>query len=818
MSTDISIWGQTPDWYCPSNYMTGTNEDNKLLCGNFGTAPTGYEKGSLGNGLYHDTLPHTAFAIQKNLDDSISYCGLGNESVWSRIKYSLANKNTFGTFDREDNRNVTNFAIPYKLSTKNALYQTNQTGSGGTVQGNRCRWSPQGFDNFDFTSATQPTAANANYNRTVTPYVSIPVRNFILFPVVTVASGMNENEGSTGYSGVSTLALSKYTDLQNSVNYTNHPYIIGVAAQPYCFVNNVEDIDEITGVGVGANANVNRTTPTNLMPYGLTVLSPLSYADGVPIDITNPTESLNEVYNYGCFKGSSTLTGIPLFGVYSNRDAISPNLGFIAMESSATLKMLWFLPNEHAVYREKNNGTSGRYGYYYLEYYDNGPDDNFVDWVRAQIACFGLFFTEDLATAQRGALNSPLMMLGTLENGIGHGKWTAGTDNENQPQWDWDTTNKSTYRPSGGGDDEGDDNNEYGRTWGFNPVSLADSTIRRYVMSDAELANLGTYLWDIIDTSDPDALIQNQTLTNFLTNNPLDCVVSLKRFPFRDMSQSSLVNLVLGKVTVPNVAGKPFTTDSAIRSCGTKHIYHRFHDWRDFICQYFLYLPFCGTIQLDAETVVGRDVGVYYAIDYTTGTCTAYVTTWDDNKAECYIDSASGNCAIDIPLSGVETATLTGEIYNANENLKALKFNAIVGGTKSAMNFVSKVGSGDKMQSMLSGLDLGADIVNAIHTANQAEWNINNTQIPLKMIGASSGCNSFQGELTPCLLIYYPETIEDFDAANYAHSVGLQCCESGKIGDYSGYTEITNVDLSGFTATATEKNMIQNALSGGVYL
>ena len=807
MATNTDIWGAKADWACPSTAFSGSNVDMKPLIGHFGTPPSsGYTQGDLYVGLSNGVFPSSNGFTNEPIDTSISYCGLGSNSVWSHIEYYMVGEHsTVSNLVNTDERSITNFAFCYRQSSSySGLYQTNDTTSNSKL-GNRCRWSPYGVNLLTL----NPSAADTNRNRQVCPYVQLPVRNFVLVPYVRAASSLNENSGSTSGMDLTNFVWWDYIDTTKPKNKTTHPYILSITFQPYTVTTHADDIDADTG-----KPNTGDSRVVLSIYSGISILSPVSYAKGAETDIANPTGTpLGDVYSYYFSRtrsGGSALSGITIFGTSS----VGLNdFDYISQTSNPTpsLQLRWLLRHPNAVLR--NMANTANYGWYYLEYYDG-----LEEWIMHQIACFGLFFTLDKATAETGALNDEKMYLGVLENGVGNGQYVHGEQNENQEQWNWDTTNDSTYRPHEGGGEEGDDDNTYGRTWGFNPVSLADSTIRRYIMSDAELANLGEYLWDIIDTSDPTALIQNQTLTNFLTNNPLDCVVSLKRFPFDNMSQGSLTNLVLGKVTVPNVAGKPFTADSVTRSCGTKHIFHRFHDWRDYICQYFLYLPFCGTLQLDAETVVGRDIAVYYAIDYTTGTCTAYVTTWDDDGAECYIDSASGNCSIDVPLSGVETATLTGEIYNANENLKALKFNAIVGGTKSAMNFVSKVGSGDKMQSMLSGLDLGTDIVNAIHSANQAEWNINNTQIPLKMIGASSGCNSFQAELTPCLLIYYPETIDDFNEANYAHSVGLQCCESGLIGDYSGYAEITNADLSGFTATATEKNMIQNALSGGIYL
>jgi hypothetical protein len=780
MSVNTAIYGTPEEWGVANLGVTQNHADRK---DSFLTAYFGGGGNTLENGYGYGVSLNTP------IDKSLSYCGLGNFSTWSKIEYHKRNRD-FELIGK-DNRSVTNFSFnqAVKISTMTGIWYAENTSWSSTRYGSRCRFAPNAIN----------SSAQENYNNGFIPIVQIPMKNCVLVPIFRAAKQINTDGTTTGMD-VATINCWDYYGTTATRNHNTHPYILGIGFQFY--TKTTDSATQRSAVSSSTSA----------------ILDELALYKNVPVDLQRPDQNiLSGGYSYCWNVPQSTFAYKQIFGYVSNgtttvSNAIDYNVNNLSTSTrQQLLRAIAIFPHENAVFSDEwavNTTTYARY--YYLQYYDG-----LREWVRKQIACFGLFFTDvSAAVAQSGAFDSDDMYLGILdENNIGQGFYTHGQDNRNQKQWDWETTNDSDYNPSTEIDD-----NIYGRSWGFNPVSLADSTVRRYVMSPAELKNLGQFLWDIIDTTDADALIQNQTLTNFLTNNPLDCVISLKYFPFNDMSQASLTNLVLGKVQIPNVAGKPFSADSVTRSCGTKHIPHRFKDWRDYVCEYMLYLPFCGTIKLDAETVVGRDIGVYYAIDYTTGTCTAYVTTWDDDGAECYIDSASGNCSIDIPLSGVETATLTGELYNANENLKALKFNGIVGAAKGVLNIAGAAGSGSKLAAAGAGLQAGAGIVNAIHDKTVAEWNISQTQIPLKMIGASSGCNSFQGELTPCVLIFYPETDAEFNKTDYLHTVGAACCESGTIGDYTGYAEIVNADLSGLAATADEINMIRNQLAKGVYL
>ena len=85
------------------------------------------------------------------------------------------------------------------------------------------------------------------------------------------------------------------------------------------------------------------------------------------------------------------------------------------------------------------------------------------------------------------------------------------------------------------------------------------------------------------------------------------------------------------------------------------------------------------------------------------------------------------------------------------------------------------------------------------------------------MIGTSSAMTGAMCELRPTIIFERP-VIPPIDDDAYAHVCGYACCEPTTIGNLSGYAEFASVDLSGFNATAEEKNMIANALRGGVYL
>lgn len=780
MSVNTNIYGTSETWPIVGTHFQQGDDNNYYLA-------------DFGNGTYDKSAFKTAvdngkLALNSGIDKTLSWCGVGNFSTLSNVEYYNRKQGDDFKMFNKDSRTITNFALlqratrwPLASPSVNTWYYADTS---NTTYGSRARWSPRALDG--------DTSTNSNFNMGLKPFSQIPIKNCVCVPVVHVKSTLTDVSSTT----VRSAYIWDYLDVNNDVNYNTHPYIINAGFQMW---------GTISGTGSRSNRVINSF---------IAVTDNVSAGNGQPYDVSVQGDLQGDSLHLYAFGKIYSITQTDPYEWFTLFGAISSNTDFILIPTTNNITRqagaTMVLPHENAVMTEPVNNNR----IYYVQYYDG-----FAEWLKRQIACFGLFFTDDKTTAEYGALDSELMCLGTLVNGVGNGAYTHGTDNRNQPQWNWNNTNDSTYDPSNPPEI---DPNIYGVDSSFNPVSLADGALKRYVLDDDSMELLNRYLWDVIDTTDPDALIENQTLTNFLTNNPLDCIVGIKRFPFANMSQGSTTNIRLGKVTVPNTAAKPFTSDTTTLSCGSKFIPHYFEDWRSYACQFTLVLPFCGSISLPPEIVVGHWVTIKYSIDYTTGTCTAWVLCELDDGSEVVIDSASGNCSIDIPISGVQTATLNSQVYNANENLKAQKFNDMIGGAKSAMGFVGSIASGDKLAAMNSGLALGSDVVNAIHDANVAEWNINNTIIPTKMIGASSGCNSFQHELVPRLIVYKPVTdsAPNYNVNNntYAHSVGYQCCESAKLSNYTGYAECTNVDLSGFIATTIEKNMIVSALSGGVYL
>ena len=770
MAIDTSIYGEPSSWVAVGN-TAGHPDTNARV----------YMRQN--PNISYDTTP-----IGEPIDKSVSVSGLGTESVFSRLQFFDINDaiETTGELPFVVNptftevRSVTNWCFVSNnpvLQSTDWNQQNNAITDGDTTALNADpriqRYAPEPVTAYENTANIRPFTQFSHKNLVICIYVTCTA-DFQTFHV---------------------YDLKTYKDTYS----TTYPYITEVTGHLYSLDSGTE--------------------PTNTHPRRVLWINALNYCqvsilDRLQFPVVKPyMYGLSWTVNSGYFKimGGFLLSATRAnYNVNTSGHRVNEPKKYIGLCGTPKWKF----------YKHGSNGSDAPseqlklWGRIYREY-----DDTFYDECMTQTACFGMLFTDSENAALYSETTSDDMFCGVLdENLIGHGVYTHGRDNADNVQLNWTNSNDSTYDPSY---EPPYDPNIYGIPSSFNAVSLADGALKRYALNESDMELLGQELWNVIDTTDPDALIQNQTLTNFLTNNPLDCIVSVKKFPLEDMGQSGTVNIQLGKVKLLNTSAEEFYSDSTVKTCGNKFVNRKFGDWRDFMCEYTLVLPFCGSVSLPAEIITGHWIEVKYSIDYTTGTCTAWVLCELDDGAMVVIDSASGNCTVDIPVSGIQTADLTAQIYNANENLKAQKFNNMIDGIKGGMSFAGSLTgaakTGDISRGVTSGLSYGQQLVNSIHGQSVAEWNINHTQIPLKMIGACSGCNSFSHELTPRLIRYYPVKAPT-DEKKYAHTVGYACCETAVIGTRSGYAEINNVELSGFTATATEKSMILSLLASGVYL
>ena len=468
-------------------------------------------------------------------------------------------------------------------------------------------------------------------------------------------------------------------------------------------------------------------------------------------------------------------------------------------------------------------------------------DNDITKGIRKQLASFGLFFVDSITDINE-PLDSDKTFLGILIDGVAYGDYTIGADNRNQLQWGWDTMEQNNYDPDNPPTPSPFIPDPNGYNDGMNLAQLDgfETATQRYNLYKAQAHQVFAALWSVwdpFDESDPDlntAQIDLKTKKMFLTNNPLDCVIGLKYFPVpADMiGTGSDTPVKLGALTLHQAGSSSveiqckMAQNSYIHDCGSVYCAPQYQDysgisdsWIDQYVGFELYLPFCGSVKLDTATYIGKWVNVQYHIDYITGACTAYIgiPSAVNRSVSEFMEIRSGNCAIDVPISGIQQATLEANMFNATQQLKGAALKGVSSVVGNLISTAGKAAAKDIGGAVSAGFSTVGSIAGSVNEIQSAKFELQHTQLPARMIGSASALSGAEGYLSPMLIVTEPRLIEVPD--NYGHSVGFACMRYGKLKDISsGYTEINSVDLDGIACTAEEKSIIRSVLAGGIYL
>lgn len=204
-----------------------------------------------------------------------------------------------------------------------------------------------------------------------------------------------------------------------------------------------------------------------------------------------------------------------------------------------------------------------------------------------------------------------------------------------------------------------------------------------------------------------------------------------------------------------------------------------------------MYLPFCGVKQLNADDVIGHNVGVVYHLDNISGACVAYITI--DAKVRY---TFTGSCAIGIPIS----QSNWGQTYIAAATAAA---GALAGGMGAA---------GAAIQQGESALGIG---MSAAAGAVQGGGGLSafESKPTVSRSGNFSGAGSALGVPHPFLIIERPDKSKIGDPKSI---IGITSSRVLPLGSLKGFNSISQCHLHGIDATMSELEEIERLLYEGV--
>lgn len=264
-----------------------------------------------------------------------------------------------------------------------------------------------------------------------------------------------------------------------------------------------------------------------------------------------------------------------------------------------------------------------------------------------------------------------------------------------------------------------------------------------------------------------------------------------------------------------------------------------------------LYLPFIGIQEIPTNLCMGGKIELDYLINALDGNCIAYITTIDRNDKERTIISATGNCALQKPISGHVDMTAVNVISTIGQVAIQVATTAmgmpLVGAAANAAINTARAGLETQQFNTIGFTEKGMDMAQ-YHNYNSARQNLADTQkqqtamqnaqkvglggavlggatqiagaalttpTSTSLAGAVSGGMGIMNQLIPYVSIFRPVPCTPY---NYNHLFGRPSNVTGNISDFHGFNIFGAVNVGVSKATSGENAEIKQLLMSGVIL
>ena len=302
--------------------------------------------------------------------------------------------------------------------------------------------------------------------------------------------------------------------------------------------------------------------------------------------------------------------------------------------------------------------------------------------------------------------------------------------------------------------------------------------INQYYMTDIALGLFGSWLWggNVFDNlakffSSPSEGILNVGILPYTPEYDENNSVNIK---VGNITSSVLAHEVLDNYTIVDMGS--ITFDRFYGSALDQNPYSK--------CE--LYLPYCGTFELNMDEVMGHEINVKYHCDSLTGDCVAYVIDVDENRV---LMQCRGNNFIQIPLSARDFS----QVYT------------------SAFASLATVGVGAATVAATGGISAPV----AVGMGTSIAANAMNSKTGVSRLGGFGGTAGLMSVQKPYVIMTIPRQCLP-EKQNEMQGYPLFITET--LGNLSGFTKVYEVHLDGIDCTADELRQIEAMLKEGVVL
>lgn len=317
------------------------------------------------------------------------------------------------------------------------------------------------------------------------------------------------------------------------------------------------------------------------------------------------------------------------------------------------------------------------------------------------------------------------------------------------------------------------------------------SWLHLFKMSESDISAFGN---DLVQATNWQAI-------QAFFSDPLDAIIGINLVPV-DMPTSGQRTPVIGSFSWSR-AFDVVSEEFYELDCGEVNIdpyWDSAFDMNPFT-KIFIFLPFIGVKELNADEVMGAAVGVVYHVDVCTGDCTAFVT----KKAQTdpvygaikdqVIAQFNGNCAVRVP---------TGRISQ----------DAAIGAAMSILGQAAHVGGA------IAGAAFGApETIAAAQVATQVSTAtmhaVEGGKTKVERSGSLAAAAGYMGILKPYIIRAIPQQVLP---TNYKMLEGYPANKAGSLSQFrgTGLNTVEAIQLAGFTGYDSEQDELLSILQGGV--
>lgn len=384
------------------------------------------------------------------------------------------------------------------------------------------------------------------------------------------------------------------------------------------------------------------------------------------------------------------------------------------------------------------------------------------------------------------------------------------------------------------------------KSWGTSIQVLPESTMNSKVVFDLSGAN------------DLGNVINSITLASVLYGDWTEFTSSFMFYPIIiDVDRTATNHFVTSGVEFKNIATKGLMTSYASLGAFTlgEYFYPSAKSFLDFepYTKLEIYLPYYGFTQLKIADVQGKYIQFRLNIDWSSGqaiytiSCSDSAVNDNTNLPYASAGSAYKNCRVLTTLVFQLGYSIPITTANFNDTIRNIATMAVKGGVAIATSFAAEGLPSSSSQTTTKTVNTsrnpktGRQVTKSTkqktserETYSYDHYSRINTAVNtsatilshLNAHGSSDKPNNccLNGGVGKSVVIIKTSAIPTFDIesnADYKHLVGLPNGTVGRLGDYSGYTSVSNVHLEGVGfsgATVNEMSMLESVLTQGVIL